>query len=237
MIDKTLIKKRFSKSFSTYDDNAIVQKRMAEKLVDFLPKKEFNSVLEIGCATGLLTKQAVLKLSFNNFALNDIVEDAENYARKIVPNSKFFLGDVEKINFDEKYDLIISNACLQWCSDIERTILKLSECLNVGGTLAVSVFGKDNLKEINEIFNLQLKTVDVSKLPDNAKIFEEQTTLFFDSPIEVLKHLKLTGVNAVKETRLTKSKLKEFEQKYLEKFAQKNRVQLTYNPVYIIISC
>lgn len=237
MIDKALVKKRFSKSFSTYDDNAIVQKQMAKKLVSFLPKKDFNSVLEIGCATGLLTKQAVLKLSFKDFTLNDIVEDAENYVKKIVPNSRFLLGDVEKINFDEKYDLIISNACLQWCGDIEKTILKLSKCLNVGGTLAVSVFGKDNLKEINEIFNLQLKTVDVSKLPASARMFEEQTTLFFDSPIDVLKHLKLTGVNAVKETRLTKSKLKEFEQKYLEKFAQKNRVQLTYNPVYIIISC
>ena len=64
MIDKSLVKKRFSKSLKTYDDNAIVQKQMAEKLVDFLPKKEFNSVLEIGCATGLLTKQLKTKLSF-----------------------------------------------------------------------------------------------------------------------------------------------------------------------------
>ncbi len=237
MIDKSLVKKRFSKSFLTYEDNAIVQKQMAEKLVDFLPKKEFGSILEIGCATGLLTKQAVLKLSFKNFTLNDIVEDAENYVKQILPTSDFILGDVEQIDFTKKYDLIISNACLQWCSDIEKTILKLSKCLNVGGTLAVSVFGKDNLKEINEIFNLQLKTVDVSKLPNNTKVVEEQTTLFFDSPIEVLRHLKLTGVNAVKEIKLTKSKLKDFEEKYIEKFAQKNRVQLTYNPVYIIISC
>lgn len=237
MIDKSLVKKRFSKSFATYDDNAIVQKKMAKKLVDLLPKTEYKSVLEIGCATGLLTKQAVLKLSFEHFTLNDIVEDAEIYVKKILPSSTFMLGDIEKMDFSEKYDLIISNACLQWCTNVEKTILKLSKCLNVGGTLAISVFGRDNLKEINEIFNIEPKVINVSELPINAMVSKEQISLLFDNPIDVLKHLKLTGVNAVKEVKLTKSKLKDFEEKYIEKFAQKNRVQLTYNPVYVIISC
>ena len=150
MIDKSLVKKRFSKSLKTYDDNAIVQKQMAEKLVDFLPKKEFDSILEIGCATGLLTKQLKSKLSFYSFSANDIVLEAESYIKEIIPQSEFILGDIETINLDKKYDLIISNACLQWCNDIEGTILKLKNSLNEGGILALSVFGKDNIKEINE---------------------------------------------------------------------------------------
>ena len=56
MIDKSLVKRRFKKSFSTYNDNAIVQKKMAERLIQYLPFKQYNSVLEIGCATGVLTK-------------------------------------------------------------------------------------------------------------------------------------------------------------------------------------
>ena len=237
MIDKSLVKKRFSKSLKTYDDNAIVQKQMAEKLVDFLPKKEFNSVLEIGCATGLLTKQLKTKLSFSSFCANDIVLEAESYIKEIIPQSAFILGDIETINLEKKYDLIISNACLQWCNDTEETILKLKNSLNEGGILALSVFGKDNIKEINEIFELSPKTVDIDKLPKNTIVVEETINMFFDTPIEVLKHIKLTGANAVKEMTMTKSLLKDFEIKYNEKFAQKNRVQLTYNPVYLIISC
>ena len=237
MIDKSLVKKRFSKSLKTYDDNAIVQKQMAEKLVDFLPKKEFDSILEIGCATGLLTKQIKSKLSFYSFSANDIVSESESYIKEIIPQSEFILGDIETINLDKKYDLIISNACLQWCNDIEKTILKLKNSLNEGGILAVSVFGKNNIKEINEIFEILPKTVDIDKLPKNTIVVEETINMFFDTPIGVLKHIKLTGANAVKEMTMTKSLLKDFEIKYNEKFAQKNRVQLTYNPVYLIISC
>ena len=237
MIDKSLVKKRFSKSLNTYDDNAIVQKQMAEKLVDFLPKKEFNSILEIGCATGLLTKQIKEKLSYKTFCANDIVTESENYVKKIIPQATFIAGDIETINLDKKYDLIISNACLQWCNNIEETILKLKNSLNVGGVLAVSVFGKENIQEINEIFEFSPKTVDIEKLPKNTLVVEETINMFFDTPIEVLKHIKLTGANAVKEMKMTKSLLKDFEEKYYEKFAQKNRVQLTYNPVYLIISC
>ena len=236
MIDKSLVKKRFSKSLKTYDDNAIVQKQMAEKLVDFLPKKEFDSILEIGCATGLLTKQLKNKLSFSSFSANDIVAEAEGYIKEIIPQAEFLLGDIETINLDKKYDLIISNACLQWCNDIEKTILKLKKSLKDGGVLAVSVFGEENVKEINEIFELLPKTVDIDKLPKDTLVVEETINMFFDTPIDVLKHIKLTGANAVKEMKMTKSQLKDFSIEYSEKFAQKNRVQLTYNPVYLIIS-
>ena len=236
MIDKSLVKKRFSKSLKTYDDNAIVQKQMAEKLVGLLTKKEFNSILEIGCATGLLTKQIAEKLSYKTFSANDIVSEAENYVKDIISTTEFINGDIEEINLEKKYDLIISNACLQWCCNIEDTILKLKNSLNEGGMLVVSVFGKDNLKELNEIFDFPVKTVDISKLPKDTLVLEETVNMFFDTPIDVLRHIKLTGANAIKEMKLTKSILKDFEEKYYEKFAQKNRVQLTYNPIYLVIS-
>ena len=184
-----------------------------------------------------LLLSSLSKLSFSSFCANDIVLEAESYIKEIIPQSAFILGDIETINLEKKYDLIISNACLQWCNDTEETILKLKNSLNEGGILALSVFGKDNIKEINEIFELSPKTVDIDKLPKNTIVVEETINMFFDTPIEVLKHIKLTGANAVKEMTMTKSLLKDFEIKYNEKFAQKNRVQLTYNPVYLIISC
>ena len=52
----------------------------------------------------------------------------------------------------------------------------------------------------------------------------------------ILKHLKLTGVNAIKEFALTKKKLKEFEEEYIRKYQNNGKVLLTYNPVYIKIT-
>ena len=75
MINKELIKKRFSKCITTYDENAKIQKRMAEKLFSLLERNDFDKILEIGCGTGLLTKIAVEKLNFRTYTANDMVGD------------------------------------------------------------------------------------------------------------------------------------------------------------------
>ncbi len=228
MIDKELVKKRFSKSLDTYEDNAFVQKEMGTKLLSLLERKDFNSIFEIGCATGLLTKQINECLNYNSLTANDIVADAKSYVEDIVTD--FICEDIEKVTFDKKYDLIISNACLQWCNDINTTINKLLLALDDNGILAFTLFGEDNLKEIKNLFNFQ------NKVCVSAKIFKEETIkLYFNTPLDVLKHIKLTGVNAVQEHKFTKSTLKEFEENYKNLYSENGKVYLTYNPIYLII--
>lgn len=228
MIDKELVKKRFAKSLTTYEDNAFVQKEMGLKLINLLGKKDFNSIFEVGCASGLLTKQIKENLIYETLTANDIVPQAQDYVKDIATD--FICADIETINLNKNYDLIISNACLQWCNDINATINNLLNALNNNGILAFSLFGEDNLKEIKNLFNFQ------NKIQITAKVFkEENIKLYFDSPIDVLKHLKLTGVNALKEHKFTKSSLKEFEKKYKELYSENGKVYLTYNPIYLII--
>lgn len=235
MIDKSLVKKRFKKSLKTYNDNAIIQKQTADKLITLLPEKNYNSILEIGCATGILSEKIKQNLSFNEFSANDLVEDSQKYVEQIIPSSHFIAGDIEEIQLDKKYDLIISNACLQWCSNIIGTIDKLKSALNPNGVLALSVFGDKNLAEIKNIFEIENKMYSMHDLSCFENIIEDTHKLYFDTPIDVLKHLKLTGVNAIKETKLTKSKLKEFEMRYKEQYFENGKVYLTYNPVYIVL--
>lgn len=240
MIDKSLVKKRFSKSLSTYDENAAVQKIMADKLIRMLPLNKYTSIFEAGCATGILTRRIVQNISFSEYTANDIVGESKTFIDKIVPENNFITGDIESFVSEKKYDLIISNACLQWCSDIETTIEKLVRYLNKDGVLAVSVFGDSNLSEIQDVFNLQNKSynfVDFKAFLTkyNAEITEDINELLFDSPVDVLKHIKNTGVNAIKEFKLTKSKLELFEEDYRMKYSINGKVRLTYNPVYIII--
>ena len=242
MIDKSLVKKRFKKSLNTYDDNAIVQKQTAEKLIGLLPRTKYFSVFEIGCATGILTHEISKQIIFEEFYANDIVEESEDFTKKIIPNIKFIKGDIEEIVLDKKYDLIISNACLQWCNDIKNTIGKLVKSLNKDGILAISIFGDENLKEITDIFNLNNKTYSIEELKTSLRKYniieykEEIIKLSFNSPIDVLKHLKLTGVNALQTVNLTKSKLKAFDEKYKAQYMRNDKVVLTYNPVYILIT-
>jgi malonyl-CoA O-methyltransferase len=60
---------------------------------------------------------------------------------------------------------------------------------------------------------------------------EDIISLEFNSPKEVLKHIKNTGVNALSQTIWTKSDLINFEKNYPQ--TNQEKFSLTYNPVYI----
>ena len=242
MINKALVKKRFKKSLKTYEDNAVIQKIMAKKLIELLVLKEYNSIFEIGCATGILTKEIKKNLTFKEYIANDIVEKSQEYINKIIYPNIFLGGDIEEVELNKKYNLIISNASLQWCNDIEKVLEKLINSLEENGTLAISIFGDNNLKEIKDIFHLENNTYSLNKLKESLAKYklitfeEEEIKIEFENPIMVLKHLKLTGVNAIKEVVLSKKKLQEFEEEYTKKYQNNGKVILTYNPVYIQIA-
>ena len=106
MIDKTLVKKRFSRNLKTYKDNSIVQSKMADRLVGMIncqPEK----ILELGCGSGLLTDKLVREFSAKDYCALDIVEECRNYIGKISPDIRFYHSDIETYEFQEKYDLII----------------------------------------------------------------------------------------------------------------------------------
>ena len=66
------------------------------------------------------------------------------------------------------------------------------------------------------------------------KAKETTEELLFNSPVEVLKHMRLTGVNAISESSWTKRDLNKFCKSY-ENFMQNNKYILTYNPYYIVL--
>ncbi len=239
-MNKELIQKRFAKNLATYDENAKIQKVMAEYLIGFLDGKEFKNVLEIGCGTGMLTGLAFKNLIFENYTANDIVSGCEEYIKKISSEIKFVPSDIEDFlkNNNDKYDLIISNAVFQWIEDFENFLKLLISRLNKGGTLIFSTFGNKNFTEIREVLGTSLSYRAIEDYEYMLKNFrhvvkEETHTINFKSPAEVLRHIKLTGANAICETKWTKSDMLNFESKYNNWC--NNAPILTYNPLYIKI--
>ena len=239
-MNKDLIMKRFEKNLANYEKNAFVQKNMAEKLFSLLDKKRYDNILELGCGTGLLTKIIAENLNFAHYTANDIVSGCEKYIKKINKDIEFVPSDMEDfIREDkEKYDLIVSNAALQWVENVSVFVENLYDKLNDGGAILFSIFGKDNYKEIQQITGKTLKYFSETELGKMLLQYEPTIekyteTIAFNSPQEVLKHMRFTGVNALEETFWTKSDIADFSNKYKELCPQK--FILTYNPVYIKI--
>ena len=106
---------------------------LVNRLRDLSPKK----VVDLGCGPGNST--AVLHRAFPQAELVGI-DSSPNMiekARASYPSLSFSLRDLREL--DSGYDLLFSNACLQWLPDHETLLPRLMEKLNPGGVLAVQV--------------------------------------------------------------------------------------------------
>lgn len=239
-MNKDLIQKRFAKNLDTYNDNAKIQKKMAERLLSFLDRKDFNDILEIGCGTGFLTQLVNEKFSFKTYTANDIVESCEKYVKEINPKINFIPADIEKAveNSDKKYDLIISNAVFQWVENLESFIKLLVSKLNDGGVLLFSTFGPENFREVNFVLGKTLPYYSANELQEIIKgyksvVEQEMHVMAFKTPKDILKHIKSTGVNALEMVSWTKTDMQKFENGY-NNFCS-GIPTLTYHPIYVKI--
>ena len=239
-MNKDLIQKRFAKNLDTYNDNAKIQKKMAERLLSFLDRKDFNDILEIGCGTGFLTQLVNEKFSFKTYTANDIVESCEKYVKEINPKINFIPADIEKAveNSDKKYDLIISNAVFQWVENLESFIKLLVSKLNDDGVLLFSTFGPENFREVNFVLGKTLPYYSTNELQEIIKgyksvVEQEMHVMAFKTPKDILKHIKSTGVNALEMVSWTKTDMQKFENGY-NNFCS-GIPTLTYHPIYVKI--
>ncbi len=235
MIDKKTVYKKFENRIEDYGENAFAQKKMAQKLVSLIPDKKYSSVLEIGSYSGLLTSEIKKNIDYNRYLALDVVEKSKEYLKKIDDKIEFLKCDIENFETEQKFDLIVSNASLQWCGDFEGVINKLKKYLAEGGVLAISTFSQDNLKEIKEIFKVSLDYPEECKLRkifgSEAGILSEEIPLKFSSSLDVLRHLKYTGVNSLSNSVLPYKKIKENLLRLNNEFDN----TLTYCPIYIIL--
>lgn len=207
----------FEKKFDIYDENAHIQKSVADTLVDFLEEMGLGKereVLEIGCGTGIFSKKFSKRFTPQKFILNDIY-DVEKYL-KGVEYDKFIVGDIEEIEI-KKMDTIVSSSVFQWLKNFSKSIEKLSRSTN---ELGFSIYIDGNLEEIKEHFGISLKylTLDniieiLTSLFSKVKWREETIELEFSSSIEALRHLKNTGVTGFEKSSI--SKVRSYENKNL----------------------
>jgi trans-aconitate 2-methyltransferase len=110
------------------------------ELVDIRPGLR---VVDLGCGTGELTRRLADSLPDSDVLGLDsspqMLERAGEHAR---PGLRFELGNLAELG--GKWDLIFSNAALQWSDDHGQLIPHLFNCLAPGGQVAVQVPSNHN---------------------------------------------------------------------------------------------
>lgn len=245
-MDKKLISQRFRRSVESYEENAPVQKEIAQRLLELLQtflKEQPRHVLEIGCGTGLLTRKITTLLPSGSLYINDLVEEMclKAATGSHIPFNRCLPGDIEEMALPRTFSLCVSASTFQWFARPAETFRKLASHLSPEGLLVFSTFGPGNLPELSEFTEKGLSYLSYEELTrllspyfDILHFEDDYRKLYFPEPLDILRHLKKTGVNASASSSLwTKGHLRHFTLFYENKF-EKNAYPLTYHPLYFV---
>lgn len=246
-IDKAEIKCRFKRSVESYDEHAGVQRLIVCRLADLL--KEYVSgacgrILEIGCGTGLLTVQIQRCFPDSELLVNDLVDAmcSKTANRCRLSPACCIVGDIEQVDLEGKFDLMVSASTFQWLADPAETLARLARCLHPNGYLAFSTFGKENCQELKRLTGCGLTYHSIRGMTELLSAHfevvhaeENRERMTFSDPMEILRHVKKTGVNATDMPYTwTRGRLQEFVRRYAELFGKEEGYPLTYHPQYFI---
>ena len=147
-------------------------------LVSRIKINEPNKIVDIGCGPGNST--SVLASRWKNadilgidYSANMIKKAQESY-----PNMKWLECDISKWETNEKYDIIFSNAAIQWIFDHKRLFSKILRLLNKKGTLAFQIPQYDEMaisKVIDEEYHILFPNDNFSI----SKVFEFHNAGFY----------------------------------------------------------
>ncbi|OBV29141.1 hypothetical protein BKN38_08615 [Helicobacter sp. CLO-3] len=217
------IKSSFWHAKESYKDAAIVQAMMRENLLKLLKvhikRDAFARVFEFGAGSGDFSEALQAAICYQEFVCNDINNHTEALlarldsgarAKNSIENSAKNRVEIFDMNHlarhkigTQKFDLIASNACLQWLN--AREILPtLARMLEREGVLLLSSFGRQNLREVREILGVSLEYLEAREIGailenlglEICALESEKITLDFGDARGVFRHLRQSGVNA-----------------------------------------
>ena len=153
-IDKRAVAGRFNRSATFYDSHCQVQRRMAGRLMKRLdglaaPRR----ILELGCGAGHLTERLAGRFPEAKILAVDFAENMVDRARRRVhrPGVELEVADAEAVDLGTSvYDLVISNATIQWFDDPASTTAAIAAALRPGGLSLHSTFGPATFVELKE---------------------------------------------------------------------------------------
>ena len=128
-LDKGGVRRAFSKAASRYDEVAVLQREIGQRMLDRLNLVRLKpaTVLDLGAGTGVATvalekiypKAQVIALDFA-FPMLQQTRRRGGLFRK----PRCLCADLEQLPLaDASVDLIYSNAAIQWCNDLDRVFL------------------------------------------------------------------------------------------------------------------
>lgn len=219
-INKRVIADNFGRAAKTYEQAAILQKEVGNRLLDRLEFIKINplNIVDLGCGTGYLAKKLSQHFPTAYIVNLDIAFEMVRQAKNKLSRPYAALpyaclcADAENLPFENNsVDFVFSNCTFQWFPDPALLFQEIIRILKPNGLLLFSTFGPDTLQELRTAFqNIDPEPhvntfMDMHDLGDillatqfeDPVVDKEIITVTYPDIYTLMRDLKQTGANTV----------------------------------------
>ena len=141
-----------------YEKHSQGQLKWARELLQKISLKGTENVLDLGCGDGKVTAEISKIVSEGSIIGVDnsagmIQLATDRHPAEIYSNLSFQEMDAKNLDFNDRFDLIFSNAVLHWVTDQKPVIKGMFKSLKQGGRVLIQMGGKGNAARIVEVLS------------------------------------------------------------------------------------
>jgi len=150
-LSKQQVARQFSRAAESYDEQASLQREMADRLIKLIPHQATGTLVDFGCGTGdalvKIAQQTNLNLIGLDIAAGMIEACRRNDASAKQRSVEWRVADLEQTGLEtNSADFAFSNAAIQWCES-RTAFAEMARVLKPAGQLLVSTFGSQTLHQ------------------------------------------------------------------------------------------
>ena len=250
------VRRAFDKAADSYDEYAILQRAVADELLETLTLFTIKPqrIVDLGSGTGYCASELTTQFPKAKLIQCDISENmlkvARGKSRRWFNRHGYLCADISALPLqDDSVDLVFSSLSFQWCSDLDRLFSECRRVLQPDGLLIFSSLGPDTLKELRAVFATKDNDPHVHDFIDMHDVGDALIRAGFAAPVLQTDHLTMTyntmqdvmrdlrGIGAANKTQSrrrglsTKAMFRQAERKY-EAFRREGLLPATYEVVY-----
>jgi trans-aconitate 2-methyltransferase len=135
---------------ATYDRVSEPQVEWARELLDRLPLRGDETVLDAGCGSGRVTALLLERLPAGHVVAVDSSPSMVEHARDALgERATVFQANLTELELDASVDAAFSNAVFHWIADHQRLFERLLAALRPGGRLVAQCGGQGNVERFH----------------------------------------------------------------------------------------
>jgi trans-aconitate 2-methyltransferase len=135
---------------TTYDRVSEPQVEWAREVLERLPLRGDETVLDAGCGSGRVTRLLLDRLPAGHVIAVDSASSMVEHARGALgERATVFQADLTELELNEPVDAVFSNAVFHWIADHDRLFGRLFAALRSGGRLVAQCGGAGNVERFH----------------------------------------------------------------------------------------